>query len=115
MLCWCSEHADQSKHDQQMTAQVLFSRWLGQLKQQAHSPGNVLSALGLCGAGAQSMKLMHDWATAQVLFSRWLGQLKQGLLHGGDSSRWQGDEAILQQIPQHNMRSFDPQTHKLAA
>lgn len=49
----------------------------------------------------------------QVLFSRWLGQLKQGMLHNGDTSKWHQDAAVLKQVPQRSMRSFDPASHKL--
>ena len=55
------------------------------------------------------MTLVH----LQVLFSRWLGQLKQGLLHDGDSSSWWQDSAVLEQLPQRCMRSFDADRHRL--
>lgn len=53
----------------------------------------------------------------QVLFSRWLGQLKQGLLHDGDGDAWQhGQELqeLLQQIPQTQLRKFNPDEHRFA-
>ena len=70
-----------------------------------------------------ALPLMHGWshqltaALVQVLFSRWLGQLKQGMLHsrGGsaNSTAWWQDSAILEQVPQKCMRSFDADKHQL--
>lgn len=57
--------------------------------------------------------LLNCLVLPQVLFSRWLGQLKQGLLHDGDSSRWMADKAVLDQVPQRNMRSFKAEQQKL--
>ena len=51
----------------------------------------------------------------QVLFSRWLGQVKQGLQTPEDPFPWpRADKAMLDQLRQSNMQSFDASKHKFA-
>ena len=51
----------------------------------------------------------------QVLFSRWLGQVKQGLQNPDDPFPWpHADKAVLDQLRQSNMQTFDASKHKFA-
>lgn len=51
----------------------------------------------------------------QVLFSRWLGQQKQGLTRPKQPFPWpNADKALVDQLKQSNMQSFDPSKHEFA-
>ncbi|DBA89990.1 TPA: hypothetical protein ACH3X2_004363 [Trebouxia sp. C0005] len=51
----------------------------------------------------------------EVLFSRWLGQKKQGLSNPDDPFPWpHADKAMLDQLRQSNMQSFDASKHDFA-
>lgn len=64
----------------------------------------------------QSPSAVHLVLTAmQVLFSRWLGQQKQGLSHPDQPFLWpHADKALVDQLKQSNMHSFDPSKHQFA-
>jgi len=64
--------------------------------------------------GTNVAKEVGHWHV-QVLFSRWLGQKKQGLSNPDDPFPWpHADKAMLDQLRQSNMQSFDASKHDFA-